>query len=166
MVKDRILSIVDPQMRVGHKSQRQSWAGYKVHIAEEPESELITQVGVRPANEYDADAAHGLMKRQQECVGLVPEELLCDGAYGSADVRAELKELGVEVMAKLRPLTNTKHFRKDQFEIDLLANEGKGSARCPAGVTTTDFRMAGPRRTVPARQALPFPQGSVQEMRA
>jgi transposase len=142
VAKDRVLSIVDPQMRVGHKSKRHSWAGYKVHIAEEPESELITSVEVRPANEYDADAALGLMKRQEESVGLVPKELLCDGAYGSADVRADLGELGVEVVAKLRPLTDGKHLRKDEFEIDLLANNGEGSITCPAGVTTTDFRMA------------------------
>ena len=142
VAKDRVLSVVDPQMRVGHKSQRQSWAGYKVHIAEEPESELITSVEVRPANEYDADAALGLMKRQEESVGLLPKELLCDGAYGSADVRADLGKLGVEVVAKLRPLTDGKHFCKDEFEIDLLANNGEGSITCPAGVTTTDFRMA------------------------
>jgi transposase/IS5 family transposase len=142
VAKDRILSVVDPQMRLGHKSKRQSWAGYKVHITEEHESELITSVEVRPANEYDAEAALGLIERQRESLGLVPEELLCDGAYGSADVRADLGELGVEVVAKLRPLTDSKHFRKDEFEIDLLANDGKGSVTCPAGVTTTDFRMA------------------------
>jgi transposase len=142
VAKDRVLSVVDPQMRVGHKSQRQSWAGYKVHIAEEPDSELITQVGVRPANEYDADAALSVVEQQKESVGLLPKELLCDGAYGSADVRAELGKLGVEVVAKLRPLTDSKHFRKDEFEIDLEANGGEGSITCPAGVTTTDFRMA------------------------
>ena len=142
VAKDRVLSVVDAQMRVGHKSKRQSWAGYKVHVIEEPESELITQVEVRPANEYDADAALGLIERQQESVGLLPKELLCDGAYGSADVRADLGKLGVEVVAKLRPLSDTKHFRKDQFEIDLLAKNGEGSITCPAGVTTTDFRMA------------------------
>jgi transposase len=142
VARDRILSVVDPQMRVGHKSKRQSWAGYKIHVAEEPESELITSVEVRPANEYDADAALGLIERQQESVGLLPKELLCDGAYGSADVRADLGKLGVKVVAKLRPLTDPKHFRKDEFEIDLLANDGKGSVTCPAGVTTTDFRMA------------------------
>jgi transposase len=142
VAKDRILSVVDPQMRVGHKSKRQSWAGYKVHLVEEPESELITQIEVRPANEYDADAALGLIERQQENVGLLPKELLCDGAYGSVDVRADLGKLGVEVVAKLRPLTDTRHFRKDQFKIDLEANDGKGSVTCPAGITTTDFRMA------------------------
>ena len=142
VAKDRILSVVDPEMRCGHKSKRQAWAGYKVHLAEEPQSELITEVGVRRANEYDADAAFPIMERQRESVGLTPKELLCDGAYGSADARAKLKELEVEVVAKLRPLTDSKHFRKDEFSVDLRANEGGGSVRCPAGVTTTDFRMA------------------------
>jgi transposase len=151
VAKDRVLSVVDPEMRVGHKSQRQSWAGYKVHIAEEPESELITSVEVHPANEYDADAALGLLKRQERFVGLLPEELLCDGAYGSADVRADLKQLGVEVVAKLRPLTDTKHFSKDEFKIDLEANDGEGSVTCPVGITTTDFRMARDGRYRPVK---------------
>src|SRR5215217_8076165 len=142
VAKDRVLSVVDPQMRVGHKSKRQGWAGYKVHIAEEPESELITQVEVRPANEYDADAALSVVEQQKESVGLLPKELLCDGAYGSADVRAELGKLGVEVVAKMRPLTDSKHFRKDEFGIDLSDNGGEGSVTCPAGVKTTDFRMS------------------------
>jgi transposase len=142
VAKDRLLSVVDPQMRVGHKSKRQAWAGYKVHIAEEPQSELITEVGVRRANEYDAEAAFPIMERQKESAGLRPKELLCDGAYGSADVRAKLEELGVEVVAKMRPLTDSKHFRKDEFSVDLSASGGEGSVTCPAGVTTTDYRMA------------------------
>lgn len=150
VAKDRILSVVDPEMRVGHKSKRQAWAGYKVHIAEEPESEVITEVGARRANEYDAEAAAPIMERQRESTGLRPRELLCDGAYGSADARAKLEELGVKVVAKLRPLTDTGHFRKDEFEVDLRAGGGEGSVTCPAGLTTTDFRMArdGWRRPV------------------
>ena len=46
------------------------------------------------------------------------------------------------MVAKLRPLTDTKRFRKDDFEIGLSADDSKGSVTCPAGVTTTDFRMA------------------------
>lgn len=142
VAKDRTLSVVDPQMRVGHKSKRQSWAGYKVHIAEDPESELITRVEARLANEYDGEATVGMVERQEASVGLTPEELLCDGAYGGADVRAQLKKLGVEVVSKLRPLTDSKHFGKEKFRIDLSANEGPGSVTCPAGITTSDFRMA------------------------
>jgi hypothetical protein len=109
---------------------------------EEPESELITEVEVRRANEYDAEAAFPIMEREKESVGLRPKEILCDGAYGSAEARAKLGELGIRVVAKMRPLTDSKHLRKDEFEIDLSANKGGGSVTCPAGITTTDFRMA------------------------
>ena len=73
------MSVVDTQMRVGHKSKRQSWAGCKVHQVELLESELITQVESRPANEYDADTALGLIERQQESVGLLPKDFCAMG---------------------------------------------------------------------------------------
>jgi transposase len=73
---------------------------------------------------------------------LIRGGIRCDGAYGTADVRADLGERGIEVVAKLRPMTDTKHLGKDQFVIDLGANDGQGSVTCPVGVTTTDFRMA------------------------
>jgi hypothetical protein len=129
-------------MRYGHKSQRQHWPGYKVQVSEEPGSELITHVEVRPANEHDGDPVVGFMARQEAQVGLRPGALLCDGAYGTADARADLGERGIEVVAKLRPITDSNHLGKDQFTIDLDANDGQGSVTCPAGVRTTDFRMA------------------------
>ena len=148
---DRTLSVVDPQLRWGHKSSRQRWAGYKVHLGEEPTSELLTAVEVRPANEHDAVPVVAFVARQEPTVGLRPGALLCDGAFGTADVRAALRERGVEVVAKLRPLTDRTHLGKDEFSIDLRANEGQGSVSCPAGVTTTDRRMArdGQHRPVP-----------------
>jgi transposase len=142
VARDRVLSIVDPEMRYGHKSSTQRWPGHKVHLSEEPESELITHVEVRPANEHDAEPVVGFMERQEKQVGLHPGAICCDGAYGTADARAELGERGIEVVAKLRPLTDRKHLGKDKFVIDLGANEGQGSVTCPAGITTTDFRMA------------------------
>jgi transposase len=137
-----VLSVVDPTMRYGHKSQRQHWPGHKVQVSEEPQSELITHVEVRPANEHDGEPVVGFMKRQEEHVGLHPGALFCDGAYGTADARAALGERGIEVVAKLRSITDIKHLGKDQFTIDLGANDGQGSVTCPAGKTTTDFRMA------------------------
>lgn len=142
VARDRLLSVTDPELRWGHKSESQRWAGYKVHLAEEPESELITALEVGPASEYDADAVVPLLERQEGTVGLHPEAILTDGAYGTADVRADLAEQQIEVVAKLRPITDTKHLGKDQFTIDLTANSGQGSVTCPAGETTTDYRMA------------------------
>ena len=94
---------------------------------------------MREANEYDV--ALGLMKRQQKSVRLPPKGLLCDSAYGSPDVRAELNKLEVKVGAKLRSPTDSKQLHKDEFEIDLSANEGEGSVTCSARITM-DFRMA------------------------
>lgn len=142
VARDRVLSVVDPSMRYGHKSERQRWPGHKVQVSEEPESELITHVEVRPANEHDGEPVVGLLERQEEHVGLHPRALFCDGAYGTADARADLGERGIEVVAKLRSITDTTHLGKDQFVIDLGANDGQGSVTCPDGVTTTDFRMA------------------------
>lgn len=148
---DRILSVVDPEMRWGHKSSQQRWAGYKLHVAEELTSELITDVGVRIASEHDAVPLVAHVARQEAAVGLLPAAVLTDGAFGTADARADLGALGIEVVAKLRPLTDQKHLGKDEFVIDLAANGGQGSVTCPAGVTTTDRRMArdGWNRPVP-----------------
>jgi transposase len=143
--------VVDPELRVGHKSERQQWAGYKVQLAEEPASELLTAVEVRPANEHDAAAVVELMTGQAARVGLCPRAILGDGAYGTADVRAELGALGVAVVAKLRPPTDGKHFGKDEFLIALAANGGTGSVTCPAGVTTTIYRMARDSRNRPVK---------------
>jgi hypothetical protein len=82
------------------------------------------------------------VQQQEAVLGLHPKALLCDGAIGTADVRADLGALGIEVVAKLRPLTDQKHIGKDEFVIDLAADAGQGSVTCPAGVTTTDRRMA------------------------
>src|SRR5215210_28045 len=129
--RDRVVSVVDPALRIGHKSSRQRWAGYKVHLGEEPDSELLTAVEARPANEHDAVPVVAFVARQEPTVGLRPGAILCDGAFGTADVRAELREQGVEVVAKLRPLTDPAQLGKDEFRIDLRANEGQGSATCP-----------------------------------
>lgn len=142
VAKHRILSVVDPELRWGHKSETQRWAGYKVHLAEEPESELITTVEVRPASEYDADALLSLLDQQEQRVALHPAVILTDGAYGTVDVRAGLEARQIELVARLRPITDTKHLGKDEFTIDLGANDGQGSVTCPAGETTSDSRMA------------------------
>ncbi|GIH24607.1 hypothetical protein Aph01nite_29170 [Acrocarpospora phusangensis] len=58
---DRVISTVDPQARHGHKTVRRSFDGYKGHLAEDPDSEIITATVVSAGNVGDAEPAAGLL---------------------------------------------------------------------------------------------------------
>ena len=61
VAKDRVISIVDPQARHGHKTSARGFDGYKGHVAVDPDTELVTATTVTPANTGDAAAAGGLL---------------------------------------------------------------------------------------------------------
>lgn len=46
VAKDRVISIVDPEARHGHKTAARGFDGYKGHIAIDPDSEIITATTV------------------------------------------------------------------------------------------------------------------------
>nr|WP_287389669.1 hypothetical protein [Candidatus Microthrix sp.] len=48
VAKDRVISTVDPDARHGHKTAARSFDGYKGHIAEDPDSEIITATIIVP----------------------------------------------------------------------------------------------------------------------
>jgi Transposase domain (DUF772)/Transposase DDE domain len=58
---DRVLSLVDPQARHGHKTSAHGFDGYKGHIAADPDSEIITAAEVGPGNTGDAAMAAALL---------------------------------------------------------------------------------------------------------
>jgi len=58
---DRVLSLVDPQARHGHKTSAHGFDGDKGHIAADPDSEIITAAEVGPANGGDAAMAAALL---------------------------------------------------------------------------------------------------------
>lgn len=51
---DRVISTVDPQARHGRKSTSGKFDGYKGHVAIDPDSEIVTDTAVGPANAGDA----------------------------------------------------------------------------------------------------------------
>ncbi len=51
---DRVVSVVDPEMRHGHKSASQRIDGYKAHVLSDHDSELVLGVAVTPANDPTA----------------------------------------------------------------------------------------------------------------
>lgn len=138
VAKDRVISVVDPEVRHGRKSQHGHFDGYKAHVAVEPRTELITEVHVTPANAPDAEPVPDLLPELEE-EGEEDEEPLTvvgDSAYGGGPVRAVLTEAGAKLVAKVPPESNTGRFAKSEFALDLE----RLSATCPAGVTTTRFR--------------------------
>lgn len=124
----RIVSVHDPEMRHGRKSQHQRFDGYKLSTAAtNGEVPLITAVAVTPASEQDGPQAKRLVDQQPEA--LKPERLLGDTAYGSGPVRAELEERSVEVLAPVpeAPVKGDRLPKRD-FRIDLE----HGTVTCPA----------------------------------
>jgi transposase len=125
----RILSVHDPEMRHGRKSQHQRFDGFRLHAAAtNTETPLITAIEVTAANEQDGPQAKALVDCQPQARR--PERLLGDTAYGIGPVRAELAEREVEVLAPvLEPPRREGRIDKRDFAIDLEA----GTVTCPAG---------------------------------
>ena len=129
---DRVISTVDPEARHGHKSRNRRFDGYKAHLSVDPDSELIDQVTLTPANAPDRDAVADLLG--DPAGSEAKPEIIGDSAYGDAATRADLEEQGFTVTAKCPPARNAAgRFSKDQFAIDL----GHNTVTCPAGNTTT-----------------------------
>jgi transposase len=124
----RILSVHDPEMRHRRKSQSQRFDGYKLHAAAtNAAAPLITAVEVEPASEQDGPQAKVILDSQPE--ERRPKRILGDTAYGNQEVREQLDEREVDVLAP--PATSGTYpvFGKEEFEIDL----GAGTVTCPAG---------------------------------
>jgi Transposase DDE domain/Transposase domain (DUF772) len=58
---DRVISVVDPDARHGHKTSARGFDGYKGSIALDPDSEIITDTEVSAANAGDASVAAELI---------------------------------------------------------------------------------------------------------
>ena len=128
VTRERMPSLTDPDMRHGRKSAARKWSGYKQHLMTDPETELITAVAVSPASAGDGSLLSELLAQQRD-TGLAPRQVVGDQAYGGGALREGLAEQGIEIVAKVAPISNGEFFSKDAFTIDLEAR----TVRCPAG---------------------------------
>jgi hypothetical protein len=149
---DRVISVVDPQARHGHKTGAHGFDGYKGHVAIDPDSEIITAAEVGPANAGDAAMAAALLAdlpadlgRSQPAATAQPPSapvVYGDAAYGTGALLAELEQHGVTAMTRVAaPTAPAGHFTKQQFGIDL----DQGTVTCPArlAVPITPARGGG-----------------------
>lgn len=133
VAKDRVVSVVDPEMRHGRKSHAKRIDGYKAHVLSDHDNELILGVTTTAANQPDGPEAAGLVTAAKQA-GVPVSEVLGDTAYGDGDTREAVEAAGAKVTAKTQPPASTGRFPKTDFTID----PDRPSATCPAGHTTTD----------------------------
>lgn len=123
---DRMISTVDPDARHMHKSVSEYRDGFKAHIAVEPETGIVTACALTPANAADGPTGVTLLDGEQR--GL---QVLADSAYGSSEVRVELRRRRHRTAIKAIPLRRPVPggFDRDDFIID----HRNRTATCPAG---------------------------------
>jgi len=154
---DRVISVVDPETRHGHKTSAHSFDGFKGHAALDPDSEIITATAVSPGNAGDASVAEELIADLLEddepaddgAVGEksgseppAPEEqrptVYGDAAYGTGELQSRLEDAGIDSKLKTQPpVGKNGRFAKDRFRIDLEDD----TVTCPAGVTVRIGRL-------------------------
>jgi hypothetical protein len=147
---DRIISTVDPEMRHGRKSRQTRFDGYKLSASATSGNEpLITAVHVAPGGEADGSQAKHLIDAMTP--DRRPDRILGDTAYGNGQVRAELAQRQVDVLAPVPEATVPEgRLAKRDFEIDLT----HATVTCPAGHTAaistgrSGVRRASFRQTV------------------
>jgi hypothetical protein len=156
VAKDRVISTVDPDARHGHKTAARGFDGYKGHIAEDPDSEIITSTDVSAGNAGDASVAPDLVEdligsdeaneidsqaqettdtdaeQEADQVDAEKPKVYGDAAYGSSGEFLEhLDKNGIDSGCKTQPPCNRGNlFPKSSFVVDLDAK----TVTCPAGV--------------------------------
>jgi hypothetical protein len=137
VAKDRVISAVDLDARHGHKTAAREFDGYKGHITEDPNSEIITNTaGNAGGSSVAEDLIEDLLDNHDndETVNgdASPDELKAkvdgDAAYGTDEFQQRLGDEGSESGCRTKPPTAPKdRFAKDQFNIDLEAD----TVACP-----------------------------------
>jgi IS5 family transposase len=128
VVPDRVISTVDRESRHMHKSVSEYRDGFKAHLAVEPETGIITACALTPANAADGPAGLALLDGERR--GL---QVLADSAYGSSEVRVELRRRRHRTAIKPMPLRRAipDGFDRDDFIVD----HRRRTVTCPAGHT-------------------------------
>lgn len=84
-----VMSLTDPEARIGHKTKEKSFHGYKIHTVTN-ESEIVTTVETLPGNVNEGGDLPRLLK-EEAARGLPGEVVLADGLYDGGENRAAIR---------------------------------------------------------------------------
>lgn len=156
VAKDRVISTVDPEARHGRKTSARGYDGYKGHVAVDPDSEIITDTVVSPANVGDASVASDLIDdlvcddtdtaepagdtdAAEQADGDEQPTVYGDAAYGAGEFLDHLAENDIDSRCKTQPPSAPDgRFAKDRFDVDL----DDDTVTCPGAVTVSIRRGA------------------------
>jgi Transposase domain (DUF772)/Transposase DDE domain len=147
VAEDRVISTVDTQARHTRKSPEARRDGYRAHVADDPETGIITDeklTGAAGAENSDAAVAAEFVaaeaaasrpsgERSHDDAGSGELTWYGDSAYGTGDLRAAIAEAGHQAVIKPGPLLPAVAggFTADDFTVDAAA----GTVTCPARIT-------------------------------
>lgn len=137
--KDKIVSVVDPDARVAHKSVGNIKRGYKDHIIVDEDSEIILASTQTPFNTGDEKKLQELIEKVEQELEIKPEEITADKVYGTADNRAYLKdnEIVSNIAFYQESSRKTNYYGLKDFNI----SEDLESVTCPNGITTEMYTI-------------------------
>ena len=138
--KDKIVSIVDTEARVAHKSPGNIKRGYKDHILVDEDSEIILSSVQTPFNVGDEKKLKELVEKIENNFEIKPKEITTDKVYGTTDNRAYLKdnEITANIAFYNESSKEVKYFGLKDFEI----SKDVSSVKCPNGIVSTIFDIA------------------------
>ncbi|HNT03377.1 MAG TPA: IS1182 family transposase [Bacillota bacterium] len=135
--KDKIVSVVDPDAKIAHKSLGNIKRGYKDHIIVDEDSEIILASVQTPFNVGDEKKLAELIEKVEESLGLKPEEITADKVYGTTGNRAYLKDNEI--------ISNIAFYEESSREVkyyglrDFKISEDLKSVTCPNGIITEEY---------------------------
>lgn len=138
--KDRIISCVDPDARVAHKSPGVTKKGYKDHIIVDEDSEIILASTQTPFNVGDEKELPNLIEKVEENFELKPEEVSADKVYGTNDNRAFLKDKEITSNIDFYDKSNVEYEKFDLRKFNI--SDDLRSAICPNKVESREFKVA------------------------
>jgi|SRR5579864_6537725 len=139
---DQVVSVVDPEVRVGKHGH--FFVGYKLDVAMDADSEILTALDLLPANADEAANAGPLIAHEEAAQGNDVQALSIDSIGWRGDLLRQWQDphgLGLTVyVPPVPPPAPTAGYTADAFVLD----EQGGTLRCPGGHTTRRRRRTAP----------------------
>ena len=137
--KDKIVSVVDPDAKVAHKSVGNIKRGYKNHIIVDEDSEIILASIQTPFNVGDEKKLIELIEKTDKNLGLKPEEITADKVYGISLNRGYLKDN--EIISNINVYEESSKENIFYKIRDFKITDDVQSATCPNQITTTNYAL-------------------------